>query len=224
VRKVLLPSLLLLVMAACGGNKNPSGPSTSPPPPAAPSRVILLEATLAYGTVNVGDTVERTMRIYNTGNSSLDITGMTAPSGGAYTADWTTGTIAPGASRMVTIFFRPTEHRSYSGSITVNGNHTSGTNSVAVSGMGIAPIWRQSGSGNTVFTMPSHVARTRVIATYPERSSNFIVRLDGFLLVNELVGTAWNMPRYEGIHLTTGGGVVQITNSSGVSWSFEEVR
>jgi hypothetical protein len=55
-------------------------------------------------------------------------------------------------------------------------------------------------------------------------SSNFIVRIGGRLTVNELLGAGWNQTRYDGTLLTGGGGVVSITNSSGVNWSFEEVR
>jgi hypothetical protein len=223
VRNCLPVLCLVALTAACGGDKNPNTP-TPPPAPAAPTRVILLEASLQFGNVDLGASFERTLRIYNTGNAVLTVTGMSVPSGSAFTADWTSGSIQPGTSRVVTIFFRPTEHRSYSGSLTVNSDATAGTNSIPIQAMGIAPIWKVSGAGNTVFTMPSHVSRTRVIGTYGANSSNFIVRLDGFLLVNELMGTFWNMTRYEGIHLTTGGGVVQITNSAGVAWSFEEVR
>jgi hypothetical protein len=84
--------------------------------------------------------------------------------------------------------------------------------------------WSRTGAGDTVFDMPNYFPRVRVIGIYNGFSSNFIVRLSGRLLVNELLGTFWTMPRYEGVLLTNGGGVVEIVSSSGVSWSFAEER
>lgn len=76
--------------------------------------------------------------------------------------------------------------------------------------------------GDNVFDMPTYVSRVRIIGTYTGYSSNFIVWVGEDLLVNELLGTGWGTTTYDGTLLTTGG-VVQITNSSGVSWSFTEV-
>lgn len=87
-------------------------------------------------------------------------------------------------------------------------------------------IWSQSGTGDSVFNMPGRVARVRVIGTYTAHSSNFIVWIDKprTLLVNELLGTGWSRTTYDGTLLTQGGGVVSIESSSGVVWSFTEVR
>ena len=87
----------------------------------------------------------------------------------------------------------------------------------------VRPIWSKTGQGDNVFDMPTYVSRVRIIGTYTGSSSNFIVKVGGKLLVNELLGTYWGQTRYDGTLLTTGG-VAEITNSSGVSWSFEEVR
>ena len=46
----------------------------------------------------------------------------------------------------------------------------------------------------------------------------------GSLLVNELLGTGWSRTVYDGTLLTEGGGTVSIEMSSGVVWSFAEVR
>ncbi len=151
---------------------------------------------------------------------------MTVPSGSSsvYAASWTSGTIPAGGNQAVTIRFAPLEARSYNGTFTVNANHTSGTNTIPISGTGQREIFRKNGSGDTVFDMPLDVARVKIIGTYTGFSSNFIVRIGGRLIVNELLGTGWSSTRYEGTLLTGGGGVVSITNSSGVVWSFEEVR
>jgi hypothetical protein len=81
-----------------------------------------------------------------------------------------------------------------------------------------------SGAGNTVLDMPTRVARVRITGSFTGRSTNFIIKIGGRLIVNELLGTSWPSTTYDGTHLTGGGGVTEITNSSGVAWSFTEVR
>lgn len=71
--------------------------------------------------------------------------------------------------------------------------------------------------------MPTSVTRVKITADFPGRSSNFIVKIGGRLIVNELLGTSFTGPHFEGTYVTTGG-VVEITNSSGVTWTFTEVR
>lgn len=125
---------------------------------------------------------------------------------------------------VVQLRFTPTEARSYSGTLTINGNQTSGTNTKTLTARGQRDPFTRVGVGDSVFDMPADVARIRIVATYNANSSNFIVRIGGRLLVNELLGTGWGRTRYEGVLLTGGGGVVAITNSSGVSWTFIEER
>jgi len=88
--------------------------------------------------------------------------------------------------------------------------------------MKVRNLWSKSGKGDSVFNMPTYVSRVRVIGTYTGYSSNFIVYVDGWLLVNELLGTGWGTTTYDGTLLTSGG-VVEIKYSSGVSWSFTQV-
>lgn len=88
----------------------------------------------------------------------------------------------------------------------------------------LPPLWSKAGTGDTVFDMPRHVARCRIVGIYTGYSSNFIVHLNGHGLVNELLGTGWGTTKYDGTVLTTGGGVVDIVHSSGVAWTFTEVR
>lgn len=95
------------------------------------------------------------------------------------------------------------------------------------------PPWSRSGTGDMVFDMPTSVDRVHIIGTYTGSSSNFIVWIGpptsfspgSRLLVNEIIGTfAGLRPTYDGTLLTGGGGGTSITNSSGVVWSFTEVR
>lgn len=217
--------LTVIVVASACGDKSP----TAPTPPPTPTRIMRLEANMDFGTVRVGDSVERILRIYNDGTEALNITGMTGPGAGSVvTATWTSGNIAPGTSQASTIRFTPTTAQSYTGTMTVNGNQTSGTNTLPFRAVGEfppRPNFSRSGVGDTVFDMPLDVARIRVVGTYNGSSQNFIMRIGGRLIVNEIIGTCCgNVPRYEGTLLTGGGGLVEIRSSSGVSWLIEEIR
>lgn len=86
-----------------------------------------------------------------------------------------------------------------------------------------AQPWHVQGIGDNVFDMPTYITRVAITGDYNKNSSNFIVRIGGHLIVNELVGTFWNQTHFAGTY-TTSGGVVEITNSSGVTWGFTEVR
>ncbi|MGB2829103.1 MAG: choice-of-anchor D domain-containing protein [Phycisphaerae bacterium] len=102
----------------------------------AATRIIRLVGDLAFGNVQVGQTATRTLTIWNDGNSTLSVSSITYPSG--FSGAWS-GTIAAGGSRSVTVTFAPTAAQSYSGTVTVNSDKTSGTNTKACSGTGTAP-------------------------------------------------------------------------------------
>jgi hypothetical protein len=89
------------------------------------------------------------------------------------------------------------------------------------------PIFKASGVGDNVFTLPSYVARVRVDATYPSSCQNFIVHLNGRGLINVIIGTcsvADTRSPFSGTYATTGGGTVEIVSSTGVAWTFTELR
>jgi hypothetical protein len=224
IRRVAALSLLWLVVVASGCGKDSP---TAPTPPPSPTRTILLEANLGFGNVEIGSSVTRELRIINTGTDTLTITGMNSPgagAGGVFVASWTSGSIAPGASQVSVLRFTPTAAQAYGGTLTVNGNQTSGTNTIAISGTGVfppRPPFARSGSGNTVFDMPPNVTRLLIRGHWTGRdTSNFIVRVDGRLVVNEVLRTSIN---YEGIHAVSGT-TVEITNSSAIEWSFQEIQ
>lgn len=84
--------------------------------------------------------------------------------------------------------------------------------------------WRRAGRGNTVFDMPRYFSRVRIEGMYAGYSSNFIVHIGGRGVVNELLGRAWGPIRYDGVHLTNGGGIVELLHSAEVDWIFTEAR
>lgn len=220
---VVLALVSCLSIAGCGDKKSP----TAPTPPPTPTRVIRLEGNMNFGQVGIGATETRDLRIYNDGNEALVVTALNGPGAGVVTASWTSGSISPGSSQASTIRFTPTSAQTYSGTLTVNANQTSGSNTLAFTAVGVfppRPDFFRSGVGDTVFDTPVDVARVRIIGTYTGNSSNFVVRIGGRLIVNELLGRSWSMTTYDGTLLTGGGGTVAITLSSGVSWSIQEIR
>ena len=126
----------LVCVASCG--RSPSAPSApgnpgAPGAPGAPGTAgIALTGNLAFGAVLVGASATSTLTISNPGSAALTVTGVTGPNG--FTPSWTSGTIAAGASQAVTIRFAPTTAGNYSGTVTVNANQSSGTNTMGISG------------------------------------------------------------------------------------------
>ena len=88
-----------------------------------------------------------------------------------------------------------------------------------------AALWSHSGSGNSVFDIPSHITRVHIRGTWSgSGTSNFIVRIDTRVVVNAILRGLTNRT-YEGTHLISGGGVVEISSSANISsWTFTEVH
>ena len=101
-----------------------------------PTRIIGLSGNLAFGNVKVGQAPTRTLTISNTGDSTMTVSSISYPAG--FSGNWSSGTIAAGGSQPVTVTFAPKVGASYSGTITVSANQTSGTNTIAASGLGVA--------------------------------------------------------------------------------------
>lgn len=89
-----------------------------------------------------------------------------------------------------------------------------------------APLWTRSGTGADVFAKPITVTRVRIVGDYGGRAENFVVRCDGSLLVNVIVGTSpiADAVHYEGTHLATACTQIEVRFSNGVTWSLTEVR
>ncbi len=140
---------MLYGMTSIGGITNGGTifaiPSLLPPAP-----IIGLSGGMAFGTVIVGSSAQRTLTITNNGDAVLNVAGVGCPTGftGAYT-----GAIPPGGYANVTITFTPTNSGSYGGTITVTNNATTGTNTIGVSGSAVDPLAITSSSllpGGTV--------------------------------------------------------------------------
>ena len=120
------------------------GCNDDPPTAPTPTSAIALSGNMNFGSVTVGATATATLTIGNSGTGELTITGVSYPSG--FTGSFSSGTIAANGSQAVTVTFAPTAAQSYTGNITVTGNQASGTNTIAVSGAGVAiPTFTLSG-------------------------------------------------------------------------------
>lgn len=131
-------ALLVSVTFACsgGGSGSPASPT-----PAAGTRIIGVSGSLAFGNVTVGQNVVQPFTITNTGTTTLTVSSLTLPTGvsGAYSANITTASIAPGASQTINLRCTPAGAGDYSGTLTVNGDQTSGANTLPVSCVGVLP-------------------------------------------------------------------------------------
>jgi len=227
--KRLVPVFLVLT-AACGSS--PTTPS-APPPSAAPTKIIRVFGSMAFGDVGLGQNVVNKLTIANDGTAPLKYTGITVSGGVAsvLAASPQSGQIPPGGLLDVHVRFTPAAAQSYAGTFAIDSDATSGTGTIGFSGRGTLdgiPVFTRAGVGDSVFEMATHVTRVRIVGTFGGGCSNFILKIAGRLIVNEIIGTCTIGigPRYEGTLLTggSGGGTVAITNSSGVAWSLEEVR
>ncbi len=99
-----------------------------------PSRKLAPSGNLAFGNVQVLAGAIRTLTISNDGWSPLTVNGISYPAG--FSGDWPGGTIAPGRVQDVNVVFTPSATTAYGGDITIDADQTSGTNTIAASGMG----------------------------------------------------------------------------------------
>jgi len=144
---------------ACSGNSStPAGPTTSTP--ATSTRVINVTGDLNFGQLTVGDAQTRNFTIANGGTSMLTVSGLTGPCGSSFSASWLSGTISAGASQTISLRFAPTSAQSCTGVVTVNGDQTAGTNTIAVVASAVAGYsrnltgrWRGAVGADTIVTL-----------------------------------------------------------------------
>jgi hypothetical protein len=113
----------------------------------APTRIIGLSGNLAFGSVVTNTTATATLTITNSGNSTMTVSSISYPSG--FSGAWS-GTVAAAGSQSVTVIFAPTAVTSYSGTVTVNCDATSGTSTMGASGTGMLAPTRIIGLGGSL--------------------------------------------------------------------------
>jgi hypothetical protein len=113
-----------------------TGCKSDTPTTPTPTSTLALSGNLAFGNITVGSSATSTLTIGNTGTGELTITSVTYPAG--FSGSFASGTVPANGSQAITVTFTPTAAQAYTGNITVTGNQASGTNTIAVSGTGVA--------------------------------------------------------------------------------------
>jgi hypothetical protein len=193
---------LAVGLSACGGKGSPAAPST--PTPTTPTTFTLSGHVTSTAGAAIASATVRIVDSANAGRST------TTDSGGSYSL---TGLQVAG----FTVNATATNYQPLGHSVVLTSNQT--VDFVLTP----TPPFTRSGIGDTVFDMPTTVSRIAITGSYSGFSTNFIVRIAGSHVVNELLGTAWGPTTFSGTYVTHGG-VVEILSSSGVAWSFTEVR
>lgn len=198
-----LPVICALTLACSGSS--PTAPNSTPPPaPPTPTTFTL------SGTV--------------TSTSGAPIAGATVRIGDGPNQGRSTTTSSTGTYSLATLTASGFTASASATNFVSLGKGVNLTSSQTVDfQLAPTPLFTRSGEGNTVFDMPTTVARIRIVGTYAGSGSNFIVRIGGRLVVNEIIGTRWPSTVSDGTYLTSGG-TVEITNSAGVQWTFTEAR
>ena len=114
---------------------------------------------MAFGGIEVGSSFEAVLRINNTGNTALTVTGMSGPSG--YTATGQVDQLRPAdLSRSQSGFHLPRNART-TAILTVNADQTNGTNTIAISGTGTRPSGPRTSFGAGRYLVGSDVTSGR---------------------------------------------------------------
>ena len=96
------------------------------------------EDSAPFGEVEVGKTATLTRTVYNDGTADLVISSVTC-SAEAFTPSWRSATIKPGKSQDITITFKPTEAKDYSGKMVLKSNASNAPEaSFTIGGKGVA--------------------------------------------------------------------------------------
>jgi ribosomal protein S28E/S33 len=96
------------------------------------------------------------------------------------------------------------------------------------------PPWSAKGNGSDVFEVPAWVARVRIDAEFEGATGSgatgkceaLAIRFGSSQILNATLGSCTNGVRhYQGVHLMSGGGMVELlTQSTQVFWSLEWTR
>lgn len=199
---------LALFASACSGNS--TSPSSTPPataPPVATTFTLSGTVTSTAGAAVSGATV-RIVDGINAGKATI------SSSTGSYT-------LAGLSTSGMTVNAAATNYVPSSKGVTLTSSQTMDFQ------LAPTPLFTMTGIGDAVFDMPTTVARVRIQAAPTTSCQNFVVRIGGRAsTVNVILGTCSvaDAPSLDGSYLTGGGGTVSITISTGVRWTFTEIR
>ena len=100
---------------------------------------ISVPASVSFGDINVGSSGQQALTVSNTGNATLNVTGITISGTNAteFSASPASFSVDAGTSQDVTVTFAPTSTGTKSGAITITHNASGSPFSVSLSGIGI---------------------------------------------------------------------------------------
>jgi Carboxypeptidase regulatory-like domain len=220
--KRVVSALSVIFFASACGSSSTTAPTPAPTPPVATTFNLTGTVTSTAG----GGITGATVRIVDGANAGKSTT---TTAGGAYSF---TGLAVAGQ----TVNASATNYSSVSKGVSTTSNQ------VLDFQLAPTPLFARSGVGNTVFDVPDTVLKVRITGTYTGSSSNFVMWLGPQnvacgvviaagcrLLVNALIGTSWGTTSYDSTLLTGNAGTTATGNltvqlSTGVSWTFTEVR
>lgn len=124
-------SVAILAGVLSGCNSSPQSPTAPVPIPASATRVIDL-CCQTVTTVSVGGSVDLTFTVGAFGDDALTVTGIKVQGlpTDLVSLNWSAGRIFPGTRETVTLRVSPTAPRTFTATITVEGNQTGGNNSI----------------------------------------------------------------------------------------------
>lgn len=196
---------LALLSLSCGGDSSPASPST-----AAPSAAPTLSGTIAsVGGVGIANATVTFLDGQNLGRTA------TSNASGAYSFQ----SLAAGNGNLAARAGGYIEDRR-------GISLAAGPNTLSFT-LQPAPLFSVRGTGNNVFEVPSYVTRVRITGSYSGSCQNFVMRIGGRLIVNEILGTCSvaSGRSYDGTHqLQTPGGTGETTSSTNINWTVTEVR
>jgi formylglycine-generating enzyme required for sulfatase activity len=141
-----------------------------------PSRIIAVSGSLVFRNTVVGGRSAGTLVISNSGDADLQVNGLAC--GASFTGYWT-GSVPPGGSTNVTIYFSPSAATNYAGKVTVVSDATSGEGEGELSGLGVPPVINDfDGDG------------VSDIAVYRPGSQRWYIKLSGG---GEIRGRKWGI-------------------------------
>ncbi len=116
-------------------------------------------ANLSFGTVEVGETSQLSFEIQNSGDGTLVIQSIELPA--TYSADWTSGEIAPSSSQVVNVTFEPADAEVYAGQIVITSN-------------GGEQVIEVTGEGEIVTGIDLPTLSPDLLRTYPNPTSDLV--------------------------------------------------
>ncbi len=131
-----IAALLMLaagtLLGGCGGTVTSSSATSSP-------QMTLSASSLTFGNTAVGFSSQQAIEVTNTGSGLLTISSLATTGDFAQTSSGCSG-LAAGQTCTVTIFFNPTALGTRTGTLTVTGNATPGTQTATLTGTGVVPF------------------------------------------------------------------------------------